>query len=185
MKYHSLLALILVAALVLTPQLAKAGDGHDHGPATPAASGPAMPRFEATSELFELVGVLNGKLITLYLDRTADNSPVTEAQIELEVGGQKFKATRQGKDEFEVLLPQAPKTGVLPIAATVTAGADTDLLAGELDIHAEAAPQAPAHVHSWKEVAGWAAGGLAALAVLLLAGRRLVAARQPRMGSAA
>jgi hypothetical protein len=185
MKNHSFLSLIMVATLVLTHPLAMAGEGHDHGPATPAASGPAMPRFAAASELFELVGVLSGKQITLYLDRAADNSPVTEAQIELEIGGQKFKATRRGSDEFEVSLPQAPPPGVLPITATVSAGADTDLLAGELDIPADAPTQAPAHVHSWKEYAGWVAGGLAVLAFVLLAGRRAVAARRPRIGSAA
>ena len=49
------------------------------------------------SETFELVGVLSGKQITLYLDRFADNSPVRDAQIELEIGGAKFKAEKQGR----------------------------------------------------------------------------------------
>ena len=97
---HPLIVLSLVAIL-LGPDLARAaGDdhGHDHGGSTPAATGPGLPRFAAVSELFELVGVLNGKQITLYLDRAADNSPVTEARIEIEIGGKKFVAqTRQGQ----------------------------------------------------------------------------------------
>jgi hypothetical protein len=112
--------------------------GHDHGDAAPAAVGQALPRFSAVSEAFELVGVLSGKQITLYLDRFADNSPVRGAQIELEIGGAKFKAEKQGEDEYEVVLPNEPKPGVLPVAATVIAGNETDLLAGELDIHEEA-----------------------------------------------
>jgi hypothetical protein len=187
-KILTTVILLSAAALGFTPGSAQAGEGHDHGPAAPATSGPAMPRFAAVSELFELVGVLNDKQITLYLDRAADNSPVTEAQIELEIAGQKFKATRHGTDGFEVVLPQAPKPGVLPITATVTAGADTDLLAGELDIHEAAPTPAPAHRHYWKEYAGWAAGGmavLALLALLLMAGRRVFATRQARTGSSA
>lgn len=186
MKPFHPLAAISVAALLVAPQLSMAaGDGHDHGEAATASTGPALPRFAAVSDVFELVGVLNGKQITLYLDRAADNSPVTEAQIELDVGGKKFKAAKQGSDEFEVVLPEAPKPGVLPITATVTAGADSDLLAGELDIHEAAHADEVTHSHSWKEYAGWAAGGIAALAVLLTVGRRVLRSRQVRMGGAA
>jgi hypothetical protein len=123
----------------------------------PDATGPALPRFAAVSETFELVGVLNGKQITLYLDRAADNAPVTDAQIELEIGGAKLKAEKH-EDAYEVVLAAAPKPGVLPITATVTAGKEVDLLAGELDLHEEAHADEAAHVHSWKEYAGWAAG---------------------------
>jgi hypothetical protein len=142
-----------------------AGEGHDHGDAAPANSGVALPRFTAESETFELVGVLSGKQITLYLDRFADSSPVRDAQIELEIGGVKFKAEKHGDDEYDVMLPEAPKPGVLPITVTVTAGKEADLLAGELDIHEEAHADA-AHTHSWTEYAGWAVAGLAALALL-------------------
>ena len=181
---HSLVAIPL-AILILVPKLALAGDGHDHGEAAPTATGPALPRFAAASETFELVGVLNGKQITLYLDRAADNSPVTEAQIELEIGGKKFKAAKQGTDEFEVVLAEAPKPGVLPITATVSAGSDADLLAGELDIHEAAHADEAAHAHSWKEYAGWAAGGVAVLAILLTVGRRVLSSRQTRVGGVA
>lgn len=184
---HHLVAIPL-AALLLLPLMARAaGDdhGHDHGGAQPAATGPALPRFAAVSDLFELVGVLDGKRITLYLDRAADNSPVTDAQIELDIAGQKFKAAKRGTDEFEVALPDAPKPGVLSITATVTAGNDADLLAGELDIHEATHTDEPAHAHSWKEYAAWAGGGTAVLALLLVAGRRMLSSRQGRVGGAA
>ena len=64
---------------------ALAGDGHDHGEAPAAPSGPAMPRFAATSDLFELVGVLDGAQLSLYLDHSADNRPVADAQLELDL----------------------------------------------------------------------------------------------------
>ena len=176
-------ALVAAASLGLSPAV-RAGDGHHHGDAAPVASGPALPRFAAVSETFELVGIVSGKQVTLYLDRTADNSPVTDAQIELEIGGAKLKAEKH-EDAYEVTLPAEPKPGVLPITATVTAGNEADLLAGELDIHEEAHAEEAAHNHGWKETAGWSAGAIAALIVLILIGRRIAAGRQARIGAAA
>ena len=186
MTSHQTFAALGFAALLLgTGMPATAGDGHDHGDAAPAATGTALPRFAAVSETFELVGVLDGKQLTLYLDRFADNTPVRGASIELEIAGSKVKAQAHGDDAYEVVLKEAPKPGVLPITATVTAGADVDLLAGELDLHEAPHAEEPVHEHSWKEYAGWAIGGLAAMAVLVLGGRRLMAGRQPHAGGAA
>ena len=137
------------------------------------------------TETFELVGVLSGKQITLYLDRFADNSPVRGAQIELEIGGTKLKAVKQGDDAYEVVLAEAPKPGVLPVTATVTAGNEADLLAGELDIHEAAHTDEAAHAHSWTEYAGWAVAGIAALGLLVWGGHRAVHARSVRAGAAA
>lgn len=184
MNFPHTLAALFVAVFLVAPA-AWAGEGHDHGDTAPAAAGQALPRFTAESELFELVGVLSGKQITLYLDRFGDNSPVRDAQIELEIGGAKFRAEKQGEDEYEVVLAEAPKPGVLPVTATVTAGKDTDLLAGELDIHEAAHTDEAVNTHSWTEYAGWAAGGLVALVLLLWGGRRALAARSVRAGGAA
>lgn len=175
---------LLIAAILASPP-AFAGDGHDHGDAAPATVGEALPRFSAVSEAFELVGVISGKQITLYLDRFADNSPVRDAQIELDIGGAKFKAEKQGDDEYEVVLLEAPKSGVLPVTATVTADNETDLLAGELDIHEEAHLGEASHTHSWTEYAGWVAAGVALLVLLGWGGRRVFGARTVRTGGAA
>lgn len=184
-SFQSLAALSLAALLLGAGMPALAGEGHDHGDAAPAATGKALPRFAAVSETFELVGVLDGKQVTLYLDRFADNAPVRGAQIELEIAGAKLKAQAHGDDAYEVVLKEAPKPGVLPITATVTAGSEVDLLAGELDLHEAVHADEPAHEHSWKEYAGWAAGGLVALAVLAFGARRLMSDRQVRAGGAA
>jgi hypothetical protein len=185
---HTWAAIALVSTLAVSRPAVAGGDhDHDHGSAPPAAAGQALPRFAAESELFELVGVLKGKQLTLYLDRAADNSPVAQAQIELEIAGRKYQAVKQGDDTFEVVLPDAPPPGVLPVTATVSAGSDVDLLAAELDIHEVAPAEGPAlaHAHGVPTYAAWATGGVALLGVLLLAGRRLRAARQARLGGAA
>ncbi|MBN8489921.1 MAG: hypothetical protein J0M00_00610 [Burkholderiales bacterium] len=184
MRLTSFAAALCIAAAALLPPLARAGEGHDHGGAAPAVTGPALPRFAAVSETFELVGVVNGKQITLYLDRAADNTPVTDAQIELEIAGVKHKAEKH-EDTFEIVLPANPEPGVMPITATVMAGPDTDLLAGELDVHEEAHADDGGHAHSWREYAGWAAGAVAALVVLIVIRRRVAANRQSRVGAAA
>jgi hypothetical protein len=184
MKLHPAMATLIAAAtFIVVP--AQAGEGHDHGDEAPATVGQALPRFTAESEGFELVGVLSGQQITLYLDRFADNSPVRGAQIELEIGGTKFKAMPHGEDEYEVLLPQVPKPGVLPVTATITAGNDADLLAGELDIHEAAHADEAAHTDTWAEFTAWGAGGLAALALFGWGGRRLMTVRHVRAGGAA
>lgn len=184
----SLVALSLATGL-LVPQSVMAAPGHDHGETTPTATGTALPRFSAESDLFEIVGVLNGKQVTLYLDRSADNSPVTEAQIELEIGGQQYNATKQGLDEFEVVLNEAPEPGVLPITAMVIAGDDSDLLAGELDIHESGSLHEPIRAHAWWEeytnAIALAAVALVLLVLVVLVGRRFLASRQTRVGGAA
>ena len=187
MKLQHLLVALSMAALPLlfASAAARAGEGHDHGPAAPTSTDTASPRFTAVSEIFELVGVLKGQQITLYLDRAADNSPVPDAQIDIEIGGAKLKAQKLGTDAFEVLLAAAPPPGVLPIIATVTVGAEVDLLAGELDIHEAAHADEAAHTHSWKEYAGWGAGGLVLLAGLVFAAKRMGSLRQQRVGGVA
>lgn len=174
----------LLAALWMAVMPAQAGEGHDHGEAPTAAAGPALPRFSAGSELFELVGVLNGKQLTLYLDHTASNAPVKDAKLELELGGRKLSPKAHGEGEFELTLDEAPQAGVTPVTATVSTASETDLLAGELDIHEDAHAD-EAHVHSWKEWALWGAGGVLALAALGLIARRFAAGRALRTGVAA
>jgi hypothetical protein len=188
MRLISFMAAFSAFAALLLPPMAHAGPGHDHGHdhggAAPATAGPALPRFAAVSDSFELVGVLNGKQLTLYLDRAADNTPVTDAQIELEIGDTKLKAEKRD-DVFEVVLAAAPKPGVLPTTATVTVGKEVDLLAGELDVPEEAHSHGAAHAHGWKRYAVWAAAAFAALATLAaltFIGRRFAARRQRRTG---
>lgn len=183
MKFSNFHAALLVAAMAAAPTV-WAGEGHDHGD-SPSSAGEALPRFSAVSETFELVGVLSGKQITLYLDRFSDNSPVRDAKIELEIGAAKFKAEKQGEDEYEVVLPDTPKAGVLPVIATVTAGNEVDLLAGELDIHAVEPASVAANATNWTKYAAWAAAALAAVALLAWGARRVFTARSLRTEGAA
>ena len=171
-------------AALLLPSLALADAGHDHGDAPAAAAGTALPRFAAASELFELVGVLDGKTLTLYLDHAADNRPVKDAQLEVELAGAPLTLVPHGEGEFKATLSQALAQGVTPVTATVITASDSDLLAGEIDLHEDAHTDVPAATGASKIVIG-AAGGIVALALLIWLGRRVVAARSLRTGDAA
>ena len=169
------------ALAILAAVPAVAGEGHDHGDAPASAAGAALPRFSAVSDLFELVGVVNGRQLTLYLDHAASNAPVTDAKLDVEVGGLKIELKPRAAGEFEATLATALKPGVTPVTATVTTPTESDLLAGEIDLHEtphDAALADAAHGRSWREYAGWALGGIVAVGVVLgvvfgLARRRL------------
>lgn len=182
---HPLPALCAAVLLFLSPGLAFAGEGHDHGAAPAASASPALPRFTAVSDAFELVGTLQDRQLTLYLDRATDNSPVTDADIELDIAGTPLKAEKHGDGTFAAVLPTRPAPGLLPITATLAVGGETDLLAGELDLHEASHADAPAHTPQWKAYAGWGAAGLALLTVLLAMARRMGDTSPRRTGGAA
>jgi len=161
-----LLPLAVLALSAASPRAALAGEGHDHGDSATPAPTAALPRFTATSEAFELVGVIDGKQLTLYLDHAPTNAPVKGAQLSLSVGGATLAAKAQGEGEFTATLAEAPRPGVTPVTATINAGNESDLLAGEIDIHADEHADSPVG-RSWTF---WAAG--AALVLLGLAAWR-------------
>jgi hypothetical protein len=131
-----------VLALALTVNPAIAGPGHDHGDEAPAAAaGPVSPRFEAHTDLFEVVGVLEGDELSVFIDRFADNAPVLKAKVELESGSTKAVGEFHEKHgDYRFAAAPFKKPGSHPITLTVMAGDETDLLAGDLvvpDQHAE------------------------------------------------
>lgn len=171
-------AALLAASLALP---VAAGPGHDHGDAPQPSSASASPRFEAVSDAFELVGILDGKRLTLYLDRADDNSPVANAKLDVEFGNVKLQLTEKGDGVFEAELSEAPATGVTPVTAVVALGGESDLLAGELDIHEDEHGHEASSVWSTRSIvttAGLGAGAVALLAALGWAARRVLAGRR-------
>lgn len=177
-----MMAILLWLSAALFSAGAIAGPGHDHGDAPAEAAGTATPRFYAVSDLFELVGLVDGQRVTVYLDRFADNSPVSDARVDLEIGGIKVALQAGAAGVLEGALERAFSDGVFPVMANVTTGRDVDLLAGELDLHAKA-PDAAAHAHGWQEYAGIAAAAVLLLVVALLLVRRMWARSKPTAGN--
>lgn len=167
--FSASLALLAALALGWTSTTAYASPGHDHGEAPAAITASTLPRFAATSDDFELVGVLQGQHLSLYLDRAPDNSPVDGAQITLEVNGTAVPVQAHGTGEYEATLPQPLPEGEHAIAATVVAGAQSDLLAAALDLHGDEAAHAEAAAPAWRKALPWAAGLAALVAAMAVA----------------
>lgn len=120
---------LLAAALLTLPLLV--GTRAIAAPAGPAAPG-ADTRIEAQTESFELLVQAQGPRLTLYLDRYADNVPVTDARIELDAGGSSVAVKAQPDGSYAAELPDGARRTTLPLTVVVTAGETSDLLALEL-----------------------------------------------------
>lgn len=147
--FRAVIAAIVLAAATGAGSTARANGNHDV--AAPSVTGSAPPpRLVAESETFELVGVLeNGTTLRLWLDRWTDNAPVRGARIELEIGTTQLVAIPATEAVgYVATLPAPLPEGVHPVTVSIAAGAETDLLAGELDVHAaQAAASAGGDTH--------------------------------------
>ena len=167
-------------------QPAFAGPGHDHGPAADAVAGTASPRVSAQSDLFELVGIVEGGELKIYLDRFATNEPVTDAKIEVDIAGKKSIAVAQSDGSYSVKSDVFAKPAELALSFTVLQGKEADLLAGDLVI---AAP-ADDHAHSdaakpWRRWAAYAGGAVLALFVGVFVIKSLMRKRRRSYSNAA
>ena len=129
------------------------------------------PRASAQTEEFELVAVLEGRKLTLYLDLFATNKPVADAQIEAESSVIKTVATQVAPGVYSLPGEAFAHPGKYPLAISVQAGDSSDLLTVTLDLPQPVAGAAP--VNLWNN---WAVGGAAG--ALLLAGAALAAVRR-------
>lgn len=167
-------------SLVTVAGLAMAGPGHDGGDQTPAAASTASPRIQANSDLFELVGIVDKGQMTVYLDRYATNEPLTNAKIEFEAGAEKGVAQPQADGSYLIKLDALAKPGSLPFSFTVAAGTDTDLLAGDLEIHGEAGHPPASPARPWLRWLGYGLAVLVALGIAALYLRRFISTRRIR-----
>lgn len=142
-------------------------DGNHSHDAPAAVSAVTSPRVSSHSDLFELVGVVDNGEMKIYLDRYASNEPVTGATIEVEAGAAKGMATPQPDGSYSFRHELLRQAGSLPVSFVVVAGADTDLLGGDLVI-----PDAHAgddHADATQPWLRWAAYAGAALVLALIA----------------
>ncbi len=172
MKTFFFLTRASAAALALAVSAALAGPGA-HGPGGEHLDAPAgaavahgVPRVEASTEAFELVGQLYEGELSLLIDRFETNEPVLGAQVEVESGGLKAVATfHADHGDYAVddarLLALLSQPGEHALVFTVVKGQESDLLDGTL-VHAD--PVAGPDDHGTDgPLAGWS------LALVLLA----------------
>src|SRR5690349_21537933 len=98
---RALRALAATALLCAAITPASAHEGHDHAEQPPVSAG-ALPRGEADSNSFELVAIVRGESLEIYLDRFATNEPVTGATLEVESPDGPVKATAGSDGTYRV-----------------------------------------------------------------------------------
>jgi hypothetical protein len=131
-KYSQLASKLLIALSLTIASAAYAGPGHGEEKPTTART-QSLPRFYAESDLYEVVGVINGKEITLYLDRYPSNELVKGAKVEIELEGSKISSEPHGDGEYLFRLKNKIKDQ--PTAITITINDDvTDILAATIDL---------------------------------------------------
>ena len=168
---------VMLAVLAFGLSAHAGGDGSDgHTHAAPVSVVPvpvstALARISTQTEQFELVGVLEGQVLKLYLDQFATNVPVIQAQIEVESGAWKAVATEVSPAVYTVAAEPLARPGKHPLTITVQAGDSADLMEATLDSGPVMA--GVVRTHFWSEWAVWAGAG-----ALLLAGLSLVVLRR-------
>ena len=132
-KYSQLASKLLIALSLTIASATYAGPGHGEEKPTTAQT-QSLPRFYAESDLYEAVGVINGKEITLYLDRYSSNELVKGAKVEIELEGSKISSEPHGDGEYLFRLKNKIKDQ--PTAITITVNDDdvTDILAATIDL---------------------------------------------------
>jgi membrane fusion protein, heavy metal efflux system len=134
-----LLHLLLLVGTLAAPQRLAAHEGHDHGAPPPPVTSTIAPRVDASSDMFEVVGVLRAGKLTIFVDRFITNEPVSDAAVEVETPAGAAKASRSVDGIYVVDAPWAKAGESVDLIFTVTAGPDVDVMTGTLKVPAEEA----------------------------------------------
>jgi len=90
---------------------------------------------DKVSENYELVAIVQGRQMTVYLDHFVSNTPVVDADMDFDFSGTVVKATRNADGTYSVALPKkVDLKSSIPVTVTILAAAGADLLSGDLVI---------------------------------------------------
>jgi len=131
------IAFLLFAAMAVF-SVAQSHEGHDHGVPPLTAPTAVAPRMEASSESFELVGIVRGEAMILFLDRFSSNEPITRATIDVTADGAAVRAEPRPDGTFLVRAPWVTRTGSVDLVFAIVTSETSDLLIGTLDLPAAA-----------------------------------------------
>jgi membrane fusion protein, heavy metal efflux system len=154
---RSIAALTCIAAFLLIPSVSRAHEGHDHDDSARAALA-SSTRVTAQSELYEVVGILKGERLLIYLDRAATNEPVTDAKVRVTIGnGEAIDAEPTENGTYAVSSPRLSGTGSVEVVFAITASSGDDLLVGAMTLPRADAPGAGASPTAGLTVSRWIA----------------------------
>lgn len=184
----ALRAAALVLGLLGTGVVLAHGDEDHSTPAATAVSA-TLPRIGETTEDFELVAVLEGSRLLIYVDRSASNEPVAQARLEVDGSGSTAGAAEVEPGVYALNLAQPLAPGAHALTFTIQTAGQSDLVTGTLDVPvaADASPHESAAIPGTKTMAvwPWLAGGATLLTLIVIwrsvrRRHRVPAVREPR-----
>lgn len=127
-------ALCIWASLALASTAARGHDGPLGGAASRVEPRPGgLFRLAAHSDAYELVAVVDGGALTLYLDRFETNEPVSDARIEIIAGAGRAVAEARPDGSYRATLPALIRPGQHELVFSIIHSGGDDLLAAVLD----------------------------------------------------
>ncbi|KQP80567.1 HlyD family efflux transporter periplasmic adaptor subunit [Methylobacterium sp. Leaf117] len=135
-------ALLCALLLLILPGPAIAHEGHDHGAEAAPVPAAALPRAESVSERFELVVVVQGTDLVLYVDALATNAPVAEATVAVMTPEGRRKAVAAAPGTYRLAAPWLASEPHHDLVVGVSSEGRTDVLNLDLDLPAPAGPPA-------------------------------------------
>jgi RND family efflux transporter MFP subunit len=136
--------LCCVAGILLSLSAPFAHEGHkDDHPTRSALASSTYPRVTAHSEPYELVGVVRGERLSIYLDHFATNEPVADAKVKVAIGDtEPVDAELPENGVYTISFPRLTRAGSVEVVFNVTAASGDDLLVGALTLPPDAEPSA-------------------------------------------
>jgi membrane fusion protein, heavy metal efflux system len=156
-------ALCCVAGFFLSLSAPFAHEGHEDDDATRSAlASSTYPRVTAHSELYELVGIMRGERLSIYVDHFATNEPVADAKVKVAMGdAEPVDAEPAEKGVYTTSFPRSARSGSVEIVFSVSAASGDDLLVGALTLPSDtgsgdaAASSTGAPASSWISSIPW------------------------------
>lgn len=194
-SWASAVRLPLLVSILLLSSLAWSHAGHDHA-AGPTPTLPLDPRAEAHSDTIEMVLVLEGTSLQIYLDDFETNEPIVGAQVRVEqttaTGPREDLAVPDSAGLYRLEAPWLADPGQHDLMVSVQDERRFDLLTARLEVQPPDTAPAPTRILALQP--HWATVGVLLLVFILglatgwlLSRRRRStrAARQPAQPSVA
>ena len=115
-------ALCCLTGIFLSLSAPFAHEGHEDEDATRSAlASSTHPRVTAQSELYELVGIVKGERLSIYLDHFGTNEPVADARVKVAVAdAEPVDAAPAEKGVYTTSFPRSGRSGSVEIVFSET-----------------------------------------------------------------
>jgi hypothetical protein len=123
---------LVLWSVVIT--FAVAHEGHDDAQPPVTATASRLPRLVISSETYELVALLEGERLTIYLDRFEDDSPVTDASITVTINDESVATAATGNGTYLLSSKKFNDRGLVELVFDIKAKEADDLLIGKMTL---------------------------------------------------